>query len=175
MPSHDQTNVVHRDVASQWINQETDLNSKFGESLIKARDLAKTCRADAMMATERKRRGRWLTGIVGVLTAIGGAVSVILPPNSANIYKYLGVGGTIAGSIIATAGQYIDPVRSKQRTVDLQKLGINLENMANKNAVEFQILTNNNLDEKALQNCYVNFVDELEKLEREVKDLGVGV
>lgn len=175
MPSNDQTNVVDRDVASQWINQEVDLNTKFGESLIKARDLAKTCRADAMMEKKHKRQVRWITGIVGVLTAIGGAISVIHPPNSANIYKYLGVGGTIGGSIIATAGQYIDPVRYRQRAIYLQKLGISLENVANKNALEFQILTNNNSDHKALQSCYVSFVNELEKLEGEAKDLGLGV
>jgi hypothetical protein len=77
-----------------------------------------------------KRRGRWINGIGGGLIALLGIVVTALPSNAENIRKYIGLASAVAGSIIATAGQYIDPARARQRAIDLKTLKVQLENLA---------------------------------------------
>ncbi len=162
------------DSANKSNNQEEYLITMFDEYLAKARTLAETCEADGMKATDRKRLSRWLTSIFGVLTATGGALILLLPPNS-NIYKYLGIGSTISGAIIATVGQYLDPEKTRGRAVSLKNLKIDIDSLVDKKEVDSLDFKNKKLDEEGLKITYKDLVNEFAELEKKATDLGVGI
>jgi hypothetical protein len=145
------------------------------ERLSKVATFAKTCDKEAGKSSGYKRRARWINGIFGGLTALLGIVLTALPSNEEYIRKYIGLASAVAGSIIATAGQYIDPAKARQRAIDLKTLRVQLENLEAESRVQFWGLQNNEADINQLVTLNKNLLDEFAKLQKEAFDRGVDV
>lgn len=161
-------------------SQSNDAQKKFiinsiNDRLQKAVKFAETCDWEAGRSSGYKRRGRWINGIGGGLIALLGIVVTALPSNAENIRKYIGLASAVAGSIIATAGQYIDPARARQRAIDIKTLKVQLENLAEESNVQFLGLQNDEADINQLVTLNKNFMDEFAKIQKEAFDQGVDV
>jgi hypothetical protein len=149
--------------------------NSIDERLNKVATFAKTCDWEAGRSSRYKRRARWINGIFGSLTALLGIVLTALPSDKENIRKYIGIASAVAGSIIATAGQYIDPARARQRAIDLKTLRVQLENLEAGSRVQFLGLKNDEADINQLVTLNKNLMDEFAKLQKEAFDRGVDV
>lgn len=136
---------------------------------------AKACESEAMQSTRLKRRGRWINGILGGLTALLGIVVTALPSDADDIRKYIGLAGAIAGSIVATAGQFIDPAKARQRAIDLKTLRIQLENLAQESQVEFLGWKNDEADMNKLVDLNKKLMDKFAELQEKAFNRGVDV
>ena len=154
--------------------KEFTINS-INDRLQKAVELAKTCDRDAGRSSRYKRRGRLINGIGGGSIALLGIAVTALPPNAEIIRKYIGIASAVAGSIIATAGQYIDPARARQRAIDLKTLKVRLENLAEESHVQFLGLQNDQADINELVTLNKKFMDEFAEIQKEAFDRGVDV
>jgi hypothetical protein len=154
--------------------KEFTINS-INDRLQKAVELAKTCDRDAGRSSRYKRRGRLINGIGGGSIALLGIVVTALPPNAEIIRTYIGIASAVAGSIIATAGQYIDPARARQRAIDLKTLKVRLENLAEESHVQFLGLQNDQADINELVALNKKFMDEFAEIQKEAFDRGVDV
>lgn len=160
--------------------QSNDVQKKFiinsiNDRLQKAVKFAETCDWEAGRSSRYKRRGRLINGIGGGLIALLGIVVTALPDNAENIRKYIGLVSTLAGSIIATAGQYIDPARARQRAIDLKTFKVQLENLAEESHVQFLGLQNDEADINELVKLNKNFMDKFAEIQKEAFDRGVDV
>jgi hypothetical protein len=155
--------------------QKEFIINSINDRLQKAVELAKTCDGDAGRSSRYKRRGRWINGIGGGLIALGGIVLTALPPNAEIIRKYIGIASAVAGSIIATTSQYIDPARARQRAIDLKTLKVRLENLAEESHVQFLGLQNDQADINDLVALNKQFMDEFAEIQKEAFDRGVDV
>ena len=154
--------------------KEFTINS-INDRLQKAVELAKTCDRDAGRSSRYKRRGRLINGIGGGSIALLGIVVTALPPNAEIIRKSIGIASAVAGSIIATAGQYIDPARARQRAIDLKTLKVRLDNLAEESHVQFLGLQNDQADINELVALNKKFMDEFAEIQKEAFDRGVDV
>jgi hypothetical protein len=156
-------------------DQKKLIINSIDERLSKVATFAKTCDLEAGKSSGYKRRARWINGIFGGLTALLGIVLTALPSNEEYIRKYIGLASAVAGSIIATAGQYIDPAKARQRAIDLKTLRVQLENLEAESRVQFWGLQNNEADINQLVTLNKNLLDEFAKLQKEAFDRGVDV
>lgn len=163
-PQPSQSNDDHRQHVIELIDKRLEDVVKF----------AGICESEATKSTRLKRRGRWVNGILGGLTALLGILVTALPSDSDDIRKYIGLAGAIAGSIVATAGQFIDPVRARQRAIDLKILRTQLENLEEKNKVKFLILKNG-VDTNKLVSLNEDLMNKFAELQKEAFIRGVDV
>jgi len=155
------------------VDIEELVKNSINSRLNNVRKLSSDCRLDAEKASNRKRRSRWINGIFGGLTAILGiTITTVSDPNT---QKILGLMSAICGSIVATAGQYIDPVKSRQRAVDLQTLRIELDKLAHESQVKFVGLEASPSELSQLIELDKDFMNKLSELEKQALERGVGV
>ncbi len=156
-------------------------------------EFAKTCEIEANRSSEFKRRGRWVNGILGGLTALIGVTVAALPSNetwtipilssiseikqvnTSDISRSLGLFSAMTGSIVGTIGQFLDPTKSRQRAIDLQLLNVKLNNLTEEKQILFLGLKNTNPDTTEFINLNNTLMKEFTSIQQEAFDQGVNI
>ncbi len=152
-------------------------------------EFAKTCQSEANRSSEFKRKGRWVNGILGGLTALIGVTVAALPTdvtwsipfsssisiNTSDISRSLGLFSAMTGSIVGTIGQFLDPIKSRQRAIDLQLLNVKLNNLKEENEILFRGLKNTNPDTTEFINLNNTLMKEFTSIQQEAFDQGVNI
>lgn len=166
-------------MTSQSVQSDDELRRFLIESiqnrLTELTVFSQTCEAEANDASNRKRINRWFNGIFGFLTALGGIVITQLPSEAETLRIYISLGHAIAGSIIATAGQFIDPAKSRERAIDLKNLKLRLDDLADEYQIEFLELKNDPVDTQRLIELNRNLKEKFAKLKSEAFEYGVDI
>jgi hypothetical protein len=92
-----------------------------------------------------------------------------------NIRKYVGIASTAVGSVIATAGQFIDPAKARQRAIDLKNLGVKLEVLETESKITYVGLKTNGTEVEPLIALNKKLLNDFAALRKEAYDLGVEV
>ena len=144
------------------------------EFLAKISTFAKLCDQEAQRSSLTKRKARWINGVGGGLIVLMGLTISAMNDNE-NIRKYVGIASTAVGSVIATAGQFIDPAKARQRAIDLKNLGLKLEILETESKVTYVGLKTNGTEVEPLITLNNKLLTDFALLRQQAYELGVEV
>jgi hypothetical protein len=144
------------------------------EYLAKISTFAKLCDQEAQRSSLTKRKARWINGVGGGLIVLMGLTISAMNDNE-KIRKYVGIASTAVGSVIATAGQFIDPAKARQRAIDLKNLGLKLEVLETESKVTYVGLKSSGTEVEPLIALNKKLLNDFAALRKEAYDLGVEV
>ena len=134
------------------------------------------CDKDATKASNNKRLGRWLNFVFGI--AIAGIGFTIAYPgfeNKSNEFRFgLGLANAIVGAIVTVTSQRLDPVESRQRSINLRSLVLDFERL--KRNINYELIElENSPNTKTHEQISKGIYEDLDECKRKAYKLGIRI
>ena len=165
-------------ITAQHYNSKHTLIAQIKEASTIADNYIKECDRDAERARKNKNRGRWASFYAGIVTAtigfVAGSAGFTKLPNEARFM--IGLVNTVAGVVVTTASQRLDPVFSKERSIDLRSVKLDFETV--KREVEYTLKKyeeDSQTDIDKYEQLQAHIFTNLNQYQRTAHELGVYI
>ena len=165
-------------VTAQNYNSKHTLIAQIKEASTIADNYIKECDKDAEQARKNKRRGRWASFYAGIVTAtigfVAGSTGFSKLPNEVRFT--IGLLNTVSGVVVTTASQRLDPVFSRERSINLRSIKLDFETV--KREVEYTLKKyeeDSQIDMDKYEQLQAHIFANLNQYQRTAHELGVYI
>ena len=165
-------------LTAQNYNSKHTLIAQIKEASTIADNYIRECDQDAEKSRKNKRRGRWASFYAGIATAtigfVVGSTGFAQLPNEVRFM--IGLINTVSGVVVTTASQRLDPVFSRERSINLRSIKLDFETV--KREVEYTLKKyeeNTEVDIEQYERLQAHIFDNLNQYQRAAHELGVYI